>query len=392
MANIKVKVDYPISDGTKLKFRTPCESTEVEGLVVTYPIKNGVGNAIKTFVFVDAHGKELSGVGNVFTSDVLIEVLLDVTKGRAYVKNADTNSYIEDIKITVKRMDEERQAIFAEAGKSVKECNDATKKADDAAKTLNLSAEEIRSGGFVEALKDLNHGDKFHFWPGTQAEFDEKKDTIPSGTLCIITDEVEGVLPHIGEVADETEFDVKLTEIVVEMVDGQRKSFLIKVSQLGSETVPEYSWLTTVYKATDNYAIVEMESLFNWHTKVRKQLNNGGWLPFEWETPPMMPGVEYRTTERWNGKPVYAMFVDFGNLPNAKLKSANIIPKNANVLELRGLITYVNDSGNAISIPLAVSEKISDFYIDATNGYVGVKTTEDVSNRYAKIFVKYTKD
>lgn len=26
----------------------------------------------------------------------------------------------------------------------------------------------------------------------------------------------------------------------------------------------------------------------------------------EWITPPMVPGVEYRTTERWNGNPVYA--------------------------------------------------------------------------------------
>lgn len=311
MANIKVKVDYPISDGTKLKFRTPCESTEVEGLVVTYPIKNGVGNAIKTFVFVDAHGKELSGVGNVFTSDVLIEVLLDVTKGRAYVKNADTNTYIEDIKITVKRMDEERQAIFAEAGKSVEECNDATKKADEVAKTLNLSAEEIRSGGFVEALKDLNHGDKFTFWSGTQEEYETKKDTVPTGTLCIITDEVEGVLPHIGEVADETEFDVKLTEIVGEMVAGQRKSFLIKVSQLGGAAVPNYSWITTVSKLADGYAIVDMECGYNWHTKVRKQLNNGAWLPCEWENPPMQLDVEYRTTERYLGKVVYAQMKSF---------------------------------------------------------------------------------
>lgn len=27
---------------------------------------------------------------------------------------------------------------------------------------------------------------------------------------------------------------------------------------------------------------------------------------WEWVNPPMMVGVEYRTTERWNGKPVYA--------------------------------------------------------------------------------------
>lgn len=164
MANIKVSIDYPISDGTKLKFRTPCESTEVEGLVVRYPVRDGVGNAVKTFRFVDAHGTELSGIGNVFTSDVLIEVLLDVTKGRAFIKNADTNSYIEDIKVTVKRMEEERQVIFAEVGKSIEDtkatikdanevisktttvmqgASDAAKRATDAANKLNHSAYQM---------------------------------------------------------------------------------------------------------------------------------------------------------------------------------------------------------------------------------------------------------
>ena len=29
---------------------------------------------------------------------------------------------------------------------------------------------------------------------------------------------------------------------------------------------------------------------------------------------PMIPGVEYRTTERWNGKPVYTMLVNCGEV------------------------------------------------------------------------------
>lgn len=33
------------------------------------------------------------------------------------------------------------------------------------------------------------------------------------------------------------------------------------------------------------------------------------WTPWEWVNPPMFPGVEYRTTERWNGEPVYRKLV-----------------------------------------------------------------------------------
>ena len=38
---------------------------------------------------------------------------------------------------------------------------------------------------------------------------------------------------------------------------------------------------------------------------------SGEWQPWEWLNPPMTPGVEYRTTERWNGKPVYTTLIDF---------------------------------------------------------------------------------
>ena len=36
----------------------------------------------------------------------------------------------------------------------------------------------------------------------------------------------------------------------------------------------------------------------------------------EWVNPPMLLGKEYRTTERYQGKPVYAKLINFGNLPN----------------------------------------------------------------------------
>ena len=41
----------------------------------------------------------------------------------------------------------------------------------------------------------------------------------------------------------------------------------------------------------------------------------GGWQPWEWINPPMELGVEYRTTERYFGKPVYAKLVDCGTIP-----------------------------------------------------------------------------
>lgn len=45
--------------------------------------------------------------------------------------------------------------------------------------------------------------------------------------------------------------------------------------------------------------------------QIRKKLF-GVWQPWEWVNPPMQLGVEYRTTERFLGKPVYVKAINFG--------------------------------------------------------------------------------
>ena len=43
------------------------------------------------------------------------------------------------------------------------------------------------------------------------------------------------------------------------------------------------------------------------------------WFPLEWVNPPMVAGVEYRTTERYNGKPVYTKCLELGALTSSTL-------------------------------------------------------------------------
>lgn len=40
----------------------------------------------------------------------------------------------------------------------------------------------------------------------------------------------------------------------------------------------------------------------------------------EWENPPMIPGIEYRTTERWNGKAVWTTLINLGQLTTGALR------------------------------------------------------------------------
>ena len=63
---------------------------------------------------------------------------------------------------------------------------------------------------------------------------------------------------------------------------------------------------------------------YNANPSVRRRMCiSDFWYEWEWENPPMALGVEYRTTERDNGKVVYAKKIDFGALPNATYKYVN---------------------------------------------------------------------
>lgn len=52
---------------------------------------------------------------------------------------------------------------------------------------------------------------------------------------------------------------------------------------------------------------------------VRRFVNNA-WTEWEWVNPPMTLGVEYRTTERYLGRPVYVKTFNAGALPNNSYK------------------------------------------------------------------------
>lgn len=93
MANIRVNLSGPPVNGQTVTFRSPASGTEVAGLITYYP--NGSTTSSKVFQFADAHGNNVGGK-NLFSSNVLVKVILDTELSRAYVQNADTNSYLEN--------------------------------------------------------------------------------------------------------------------------------------------------------------------------------------------------------------------------------------------------------------------------------------------------------
>ena len=101
---------------------------------------------------------------------------------------------------------------------------------------------------------------------------------------------------------------------------------------------------------------------------IRHQYENT-WYPWEYLNPPMLTGVEYRTTERYNGKPVYRKMISYTNAENIGSKSgvANIsVPHNISGF---GELVRVTGRQNGNMLP----------YITSTGGIASVSSVTSVN-------------
>ena len=98
MANIKITLESPIFDGVAVTFRAPCDCSDISGLIVYWidATEDDSGTTRQTFTFKDAHGNDLTGIGNLFSAGSVVKAILDTENGYAYLQNADTNKYVED--------------------------------------------------------------------------------------------------------------------------------------------------------------------------------------------------------------------------------------------------------------------------------------------------------
>lgn len=121
----------------------------------------------------------------------------------------------------------------------------------------------------------------------------------------------------------------------------------------------------------------------SYNSVIRRFKTNGNWEPWEWVNPTMKIGIEYRTTERWNGKPVYAKLIDFGALPNASRKtiSHNI----QNVQSIVDIMAIASNGAIMNDMELAGSN------FTANNSVIVCQSSVDQSSVTAKVLLKYTK-
>ena len=125
----------------------------------------------------------------------------------------------------------------------------------------------------------------------------------------------------------------------------------------------------SLYKHSDSYAVLRVHSYLGTTFSLVKLST---WGEVEWVNPPMDPGVEYRTTERWNGKPVYAALIECGVVPGGGIKSVSHGLTVDRVLRVCGSLSYFG---------------ITSPYMN-TDSYSDGNPVFDISAHRASVFVK----
>ena len=119
----------------------------------------------------------------------------------------------------------------------------------------------------------------------------------------------------------------------------------------------------------------------------QRKMIDGAFKPWEWVNPPMQLGVEYRTTERWSGRPVYKKNVDFGTLPTGTTKAVSIGAENIRDVAIDLSLSYCrSDYGQNV---LPITSYITG--VEVVSGSIKLTTNSAAPSKTCNICVKYTK-
>ena len=125
---------------------------------------------------------------------------------------------------------------------------------------------------------------------------------------------------------------------------------------------------------------------FGRNVALRRVKESNAWYPWEWVNPPMKLGVEYRTTERYLDKPVYAQIINCGSMPAiGSEKTTSIAAFNVDV------VTFI--SGWCTYYGLVIEPNIFGMALSANSSDIIIANLSREVNSNAVIFtlVKYTK-
>ena len=120
--------------------------------------------------------------------------------------------------------------------------------------------------------------------------------------------------------------------------------------------------------------------------------NNGVWGEWEWDNPALYAGIEYRTTERFRGEPVYVKLVDCAGMPSAN----NTKTVDHGITPIRYIVDFggymMPENMNVIALPYRFSStNYAYLSVDSKKIQLESGATDLAAYTDVKVWIKYTK-
>jgi hypothetical protein len=173
-----------------------------------------------------------------------------------------------------------------------------------------------------------------------------------------------GTMPYLN--GESGGFLTLLQELYSTMGDRTSCQMVFSDSVLGGSI----RWWGTVWRFTQTYGVVIARNTNG--VLIQRGLSSGAWGAWEYENPPMAVGTEYRTVERWMGKPVYAMLVSIGD---AAGEQSNTVPIMGLSKIVRTHVTcgelFADSSGADFAYSVSASSSGVSFHTNASDQMKG---------------------
>ena len=182
----------------------------------------------------------------------------------------------------------------------------------------------------------------------------------------------------------------------VSQYSGEEIDALLRGAGTGTVRYDAAQTLTDAQKAQARNNISAMQGIESTDHPGCNYVLNGSTV--EWINPPMQLGVEYRTTERYRGKPVYIRLEEIAALPNnTTLTVSKVGVPSGGTLHVDNIVDYRAEfysNSTVYSIPyndvVDIPECSGIRYGSGITYSIRTKGV-DYSNYAGRIWIKYTK-
>lgn len=166
-------------------------------------------------------------------------------------------------------------------------------------------------------------------------------------------------------------------------------------STSGAANVPQFGGITLGYGWLHVSARRENIVRQDYYTSVSapehyvRYCVDGVWQPWEAEEFQMTVGVEYRTTERWAGKPVYTKLIDFGGIPSSSTKEVSVGVSNLEFVFIDKSKSWIGPPSDSTTNKVDVWGAITNMTVES--GQLRITTNTNVVSMVSYFKLNYTK-